>query len=83
MSVVKTRIHIQGVASELPNQGWSRIADFEHLLPYKRDLYKRLEKQGKAPQAVSFGGRIKAYRNEELIEFLKDPNGYKVTKGKA
>lgn len=60
----------------LPMTGCSRWRDFEIFCPVSRETYRKMVKQGKAPQPIRMGIRCTFYKNEELHKFLNDPTQY-------
>jgi len=54
---------------------WSRIKNFSHI---SRETFRKLSKQGKAPQPERMGIRCTYYDNQELHKWLADPAGYSV-----
>ena len=57
---------------------WSTIARF---LPISRETFRKLSKEGRAPQPERMGIRCTYYNNAELHKWLADPTSYKVSKG--
>jgi prophage regulatory protein len=61
----------------LPMMGMSRFKQFQPFLPFSRETYRKLCRQGCAPQPTYLGSRCAMYKNEELHKFLADPLNYR------
>ena len=61
-------------ASHLSADGLSRWKDIEHLIPFSRETYRVRAKQGSVPQPIRLGPRISVYKNNEIIQWLSNPN---------
>ncbi|SDX38124.1 helix-turn-helix transcriptional regulator [Nitrosomonas oligotropha] len=56
---------------------WPKIAQFS---PVSRETFRKLSKEGKAPQPERMGIRCTFYDNAELHRWLADPINYRVGK---
>jgi len=64
----------------LPLDGMSRWSQFKSFSPICRETFRRLSKNGRAPQPIRMGIRCTFYSNRELHKFLNDPLGYRWNK---
>lgn len=62
----------------LPATGKSRFNQFKKFIPFSREKFRQLVKEGRAPQPVRMGIRCTFYDNVELHKWLADPLNYKV-----
>lgn len=62
----------------LPATGKSRFNQFKKFIPFSREKFRQLVKEGRAPQPVRMGIRCTFYDNTELHKWLADPVNYKV-----
>lgn len=60
----------------LPIDGMSRLNQFKKFLPFSRETFRKLSKDGKAPQPMRLGVRCTFYSNRELHRFLANPLAY-------
>lgn len=54
---------------------WPKIAKFS---PVSRETFRKLSKEGRAPQPERMGIRCTFYDNAELHKWLADPVNYRV-----
>jgi prophage regulatory protein len=54
---------------------WPKIAKFS---PVSRETFRKLSKEGKAPQPERMGVRCTFYDNAELHRWLADPVNYRI-----
>lgn len=62
---------------QLPFDGMSRFSQLKKFLPFSREKFRQLVRDGKAPQPIRLGIRCTMWRNSELHQFLADPVGYR------
>lgn len=60
----------------LPVDGMSRLGQLKKFLPFSRETFRKLSRDGKAQQPIRMGIRCTFYRNREIHEFLADPLNY-------
>jgi len=65
----------------LPLTGKSRFSAIKKFLPFSREKFRQLSKQGRAPQPERMGVRCTFYDNQELHRWLSDSVNYKINKG--
>lgn len=61
----------------LPQDGYSRFKQFQHLVPISREKFRQLVRSGQAPQPTYLGSRCALYKNSELHLFLNNITNYK------
>lgn len=61
----------------LPLTGKSRYYQFKDLLPFSKEKFRQLSRDGLAPQPERMGIRCTFYDNAELHRFLADPLNYR------
>jgi len=61
----------------LPADGMSRLSQLKKFLPFSRETFRKLSRDGKAPQPIRMGIRCTFYKNRDLHEFLADPLNYR------
>lgn len=72
------------IQSVLPPDGMSRWRTLSPFIPFTRETFRKLVLAGKAPQPIKFGTRCTYWKNDEILEYLADIPGYKVsTKSKT
>ena len=64
------------IPSTLPAIGQSRLKQFQEFLPFSRETFRKLVRDGKAPQPKRMGIRCTMFSNAELHKFLADPLTY-------
>lgn len=62
----------------LPLDGMSRFSQLKTYLPFSREKWRQLVRDGKAPTPIKLGIRCTMWRNAELHQFLADPLSYQV-----
>lgn len=60
----------------LPTPGKSRWAKIKPRSPVSREKFRKLSKEGKAPQPQRMGIRCTFYDNHEINQWLADPVNY-------
>jgi len=60
----------------LPTVGFSRWNQLQHFIPVSRETWRKLVKEGRAPQPQRWTERCTVYSNEEVHRWMKDPAGY-------
>jgi predicted DNA-binding transcriptional regulator AlpA len=61
----------------LPKDGVSRFGQIEAFLPFSRETWRKLVRDGKAPQPIKMGERCTVYRNADVHAWLADPVNYR------
>ena len=61
----------------LPVDGMSRLGQLKKFLPFSRETFRKLSRDGKAPQPIRMGIRCTFYKNREIHAFLADPLNYR------
>ena len=77
---MKTKTH-PVTPAVLPYSGksrWSKIAKFS---PVCRETFRKLVKEGRAPQPERLGIRCTYYDNAELHRWLANPAAYRINRG--
>ena len=64
----------------LPDCGFVRWKQLQHLLPFSREYWRQLILAGRAPTPIKHGNRCVMFRVEDIREFLNDINNYKANK---
>jgi predicted DNA-binding transcriptional regulator AlpA len=72
----------QTIPAVLPLTGKSRFSAFKKFSPVSRETFRKLSKEGKAPQPEKLGSRCTFYDNQELHRWLSDPANYQVEQKK-
>jgi predicted DNA-binding transcriptional regulator AlpA len=62
----------------LPLTGKSRWSQIKKFSPVCRETFRRLSKEGRAPQPERLGVRCTFYDNRELHRWLADPVNYRI-----
>ncbi|WP_254699771.1 helix-turn-helix transcriptional regulator [Trinickia violacea] len=62
----------------LPTVGFSRWSQLKRFIPVSHETWRKLVKQGRAPQPQRWSQRCTVYRNEEVHLWMKNPNEYQV-----
>lgn len=60
----------------LPAVGFSRWSQLRQFVPVSRETWRKLVKDGRAPQPQRWTERCTVYSNEEVHRWMKDPAGY-------
>jgi predicted DNA-binding transcriptional regulator AlpA len=60
----------------LPLTGKSRWSQIKKFSPVSRETFRKLYKQGRAPQPERLGIRCTYFDNQELHRWLADPGTY-------
>ncbi len=71
------------VPQTLPAIGFSRWEQLKHFIPVSRETWRKLVKDGRAPQPQRWTERCTVYSNEEVHRWMKDPAGYQAPKSIA
>lgn len=66
----------------LPLIGYSRWSDIKKLVPVSRETWRKMRKNGTAPQEILLSPRCVMYSNKEIHRFLADPTNYKAEETK-
>ena len=61
----------------LPADGMSRLGQLNRFLPFSRETFRKLPKDGKAPQPIRMGVRYTFYKNKEIHAFLAHALSYR------
>lgn len=61
----------------LPLVGFSRWQLLRHFVPVCRESWRKLCKEGRAPQPIRLSQRCTAWSNEQMHVYLRDPVGYR------
>ena len=77
MSMSKDKYLLPG-PDTLPADGMSRLGQLKKFLPFSRETFRKLSRDGKAPQPIRMGVRCTFWKNSELHEFFQNPLGYRV-----
>ena len=64
------------VPETLPSVGFSRWSQLQHFIPVSRETWRKLVKNGTAPQPQRWTERCPVYSNEEVHRWMKDPAAY-------
>jgi len=62
----------------LPKDGVSRFGQIEAFLPFSRETWRKLVRDGRAPQPIRMGERCTVWRNADVHAWLADPANYRV-----
>lgn len=68
----------QVIPESLPLTGKSRWPKIAKFSPVSRETFRKLSKEGKAPQPERMGVRCTFYDNAELHRWLADPVNYRI-----
>ncbi|UTV54789.1 helix-turn-helix transcriptional regulator [Burkholderia arboris] len=60
----------------LPAIGFSRWEQLRQFIPVSRETWRKLVREGRAPQPQRWTERCTVYSNEEVHRWMKDPVGY-------
>lgn len=71
------------VPQTLPAIGFSRWEQLRHFIPVSRETWRKLVREGRAPQPQRWTERCTVYSNEEVHRWMKDPATYQVQKSSA
>jgi predicted DNA-binding transcriptional regulator AlpA len=75
----ETRRHPEREAlTTLPAVGLFRFKQFEPFLPFSREKWRQLVRDGKAPAPIRLGCRCTVWPAAEIHKFLNDPLNYQV-----
>ncbi|MEM5326858.1 AlpA family phage regulatory protein [Paraburkholderia sp. JHI2823] len=64
-------------AATLPAEGFSRWPTVRQLVGMGRETVRQKEQRGLFPKHVSLGPRTAAWRNADLLVWLRDPENYR------
>ncbi|CAJ0732864.1 MULTISPECIES: helix-turn-helix transcriptional regulator [Ralstonia] len=62
----------------LPQDGVSRFTQIAAFLPFSRETWRKLVRDGKAPQPIRIGDRCTVWKNADIHAWLASPNTYQV-----
>jgi prophage regulatory protein len=62
----------------LPAVGFSRWSHLQQFIPVSRETWRKLVKEGRAPQPQRWTERCTVYSNEEIHRWMKNPAAYQV-----
>ena len=65
--------------THLPKDGVSRFGQIEAFLPFSRETWRKLVREGKAPQPIHIGERCTVWKNAEIHAWLADPASYQAS----
>lgn len=65
------------VPQTLPAVGFSRWEQLKQFIPISRESWRKLVKEGRAPQPTRLSQRCSMYANEQVHAWLKDPATYR------
>ncbi|RLK36106.1 helix-turn-helix transcriptional regulator [Cupriavidus plantarum] len=60
----------------LPKDGVSRFGQLKPFIPFSREKWRLLVRDGKAPPPIRMGCRCTVYRNADVHDWLADPANY-------
>lgn len=60
----------------LPSVGFSRWNQLQYFIPVSRETWRKLVKEGRAPQPQRWTERCTVYSNAEVHRWMSDPAGY-------
>lgn len=63
----------------LPLDGFSRWEQLKHFIPVSRETWRKLCKEGRAPQPQRWTNRCTVFSNEEIHRWMKDPASYRTS----
>ena len=66
----------------LQPEGFSRWPTVRQLVGLGRETVRQKEKRGQFPKRVALGPRTAAWRNADLLLWLRDPASYRVPDAK-
>jgi predicted DNA-binding transcriptional regulator AlpA len=73
----ETRRHSTRQAlTTLPDVGLFRFKQFEPFLPFSRETWRKMVRDGKAPAPIKLGHRCTVWSAAALHEFLNEPLNY-------
>ena len=72
-----TATNADDLATSLCPEGFSRWPDVERLVRMGRETDRVREKRGTFPRRVALGPRTAAWRNADLLTWLRNPAGYR------
>jgi prophage regulatory protein len=64
---------------QIPLDGMSRWSDIQGNIPFSREKWRQLSKQGKAPPMIRLGPRLTFQSNREIHRWLADPIKYEAS----
>jgi predicted DNA-binding transcriptional regulator AlpA len=74
---------ISKVPETLPVVGFSRWEQLRHFIPVSRETWRKLVKDGRAPQPQRWTERCTVYSNEEVHRWMKNPAAYQAHQAMA
>lgn len=66
----------------LPECGFVRWKQLQHILPFSREHWRKLIVEHRAPTPIKHGSRCVMFRVEDIREFLSDITNYKAGSAK-
>ena len=69
-----TEIH--KVPETLPSVGFSRWSQLQYFIPVSRETWRKLVKDGRAPQPQRWTERCTVYSNAEVHRWMQNPATY-------
>ncbi|NWK42883.1 helix-turn-helix transcriptional regulator [Ralstonia pickettii] len=67
---------IQKVPETLPSVGFSRWSQLQYFIPVSRETWRKLVKDGRAPQPQRWTERCTVYSNAEVHRWMQNPAAY-------
>nr|WP_114810821.1 AlpA family phage regulatory protein [Paraburkholderia kururiensis] len=61
----------------LPAVGFSRWEQLQRFIPVSRETWRKLVKDGRAPQPQRWTERCTVYSNAEIHRWMEDPAAYR------
>ena len=62
--------------SNLPVDGMSRWNQLKHFVPFSKETFRKMSKEGKAPMGIQITLRCTCYSNKEMHRFFEDISNY-------
>ncbi|MFL9892419.1 MULTISPECIES: helix-turn-helix transcriptional regulator [Paraburkholderia] len=73
---MRANAEVSKVPETLPAMGFSRWNQLQHFIPVSRETWRKLVKDGRAPQPQRWSERCTVYSNEEVHRWMKNPAAY-------
>lgn len=64
------------IPATLPEVGFSRWEQLRHFIPVSRETWRKLVREGRAPQPQRWTERCTVYSNEEVHRWMQNPAIY-------
>ena len=77
VSKFKNEVPTDSGHPRLPMDGWSRWSDIEIFIPFSKELWRQLSRDGFAPPVIRFTPRCSFQENREILLWLKNPKDYR------